>query len=401
MISHFPLVSVIIPAYNAERFIARTLESVITQTYKNLEILVVDDGSQDRTAEIVESFIQKDSRVILLQQPNAGVAATRNLAIAKSIGEFIAPIDADDIWYPQKIEKQVQCLLASDANVGLIYNWSVLLDEEDLILGEYDPEYYFSFLTVEGNAYPALLYINIIGNGSVPLIRRTCFDKVGGYNSKLKQQNAQGCEDLDIYLRIAEFYEYRVVPEFLVGYRQVEGSMSRVSKSMTKSFDLVMLDARQRRPEFPEQIYNWAASSFRAYLLANELNCGNYWSSLYLFYQSVKKDYFIILRLYKSIVLCIVNLLAKPITSLIWHNHQSWLQFKNKFKLTNNHVSRIKTIANINEKMQKPQKIVIHKLYEKLMWQRWLKILQYCQTTPLLTYSYKQDSTYFSSFKKG
>jgi glycosyltransferase involved in cell wall biosynthesis len=96
-----PLVSVIIPAYNAENFIAKTLESVLSQTYQNIEVLVVDDGSTDTTAEIVKSFVQKDSRVSLLQQSNAGVAAARNLAIEKSKGEYIAPIDADDIWYPQ------------------------------------------------------------------------------------------------------------------------------------------------------------------------------------------------------------------------------------------------------------------------------------------------------------
>jgi glycosyltransferase involved in cell wall biosynthesis len=406
MVSNLPLVSVIIPAYNAEVFIARTLESVISQTYKNLQILVVDDGSQDKTAEIVESFVQKDSRVILLRQPNAGVALARNLAIAESSGEFIAPIDADDIWYPQKIEKQVECFLGSEEKVGLVYSWSVWIDEEDLILGKYEPNYYFNYFNVEGNAYPALLYMNIVGNGSVPLIRRTCFEKIGGYNHKLKQQNAQGCEDWDIYLRIAEFYEYRVVREFLVGYRQVKCSMSKVTKSMAKSFDLVILDARQRRPEFPPEIYNWAACSFRVFLLSNEINYGNYWNALYWLVQAIKQDYAIILRryIYKCIAICIINIIAKPVTSLIWENHESWLEFKNKLKLTINRVDGIRTIDDINQDMQKPQRqeIVTGKLYEKLTWQRWLKILEYCKTTPLLVYSSKQQSSaYLSSFKKG
>jgi glycosyltransferase involved in cell wall biosynthesis len=104
--SHLPLVSVIVPAYNAEEFIGETLNSALSQTYSNIEILVVDDGSQDRTSEVVKAFVQKDERVILLQQANAGVAAARNLAIEKSRGEYIAPLDADDIWYPQKLEKR-------------------------------------------------------------------------------------------------------------------------------------------------------------------------------------------------------------------------------------------------------------------------------------------------------
>ena len=134
MTTESPLISVIVPAYNAEIFIRRTLDSILAQTYTNIEILVVDDGSQDRTAEIVESFVEKDSRVTLLKQKNAGVATARNLAIEKSRGEYIAPIDADDIWYPQKLEKQVQCMLEADQSIGLVYAWSVRIDEDDVIV---------------------------------------------------------------------------------------------------------------------------------------------------------------------------------------------------------------------------------------------------------------------------
>ncbi len=95
---NLPLVSVIIPAYNAEAFIGETLESVISQTYKNIEVLVVDDGSGDQTSKIVESFAQRDCRIILLQQKNAGVAAARNLGIKESRGEYIAPFDAFDLF---------------------------------------------------------------------------------------------------------------------------------------------------------------------------------------------------------------------------------------------------------------------------------------------------------------
>ena len=90
--SQLPLVSVIIPAYNAEVFIERTLDSVLAQTYKNIEALVIDDGSTDKTHEIVELVAQLDPRVILLKQQNAGVAAVRNLGIEKFHGEYIAPL---------------------------------------------------------------------------------------------------------------------------------------------------------------------------------------------------------------------------------------------------------------------------------------------------------------------
>ncbi|MGB6014954.1 MAG: glycosyltransferase family A protein, partial [Nodosilinea sp.] len=115
-----PLVSVIIPAYNAERFVGRTLEAVLAQTYTALEVLVVDDGSQDATGDIVRRYQQQDPRIKLLHQQNAGVAAARNLAVATAQGEFIAPVDADDIWFPHHIEAQVNCFLASPASVGLV-----------------------------------------------------------------------------------------------------------------------------------------------------------------------------------------------------------------------------------------------------------------------------------------
>ncbi len=100
-----PLVSVIIPAYNAENFIAKTLASVVAQTYRRLEILVVDDGSSDRTQSIVQTMAQQDPRIKLFKQANAGVAAARNAGIDKAKGEYIAPIDADDLWHPETLEK--------------------------------------------------------------------------------------------------------------------------------------------------------------------------------------------------------------------------------------------------------------------------------------------------------
>lgn len=237
--SRLPLVSVIVPAYNAEKFIGETLNSALSQTYRNIEILVVDDGSQERTSEVVKVFVQKDERVILLQQANAGVAAARNLAIEKSCGEYIAPLDADDIWYPQKPEKQMQCFLEADESVGLVYAWSVSIDEEGKIFWRSKTFQLDQINYVQGYVFTALVYSNFISNASVPLIRRACFEP-GGYNCQLKAQNAQGCEDWDLSLRIAELYQFIVVPEFLIGYRQVIGSMGSNCGTMEISYELVM-----------------------------------------------------------------------------------------------------------------------------------------------------------------
>ncbi|BAY44965.1 family 2 glycosyl transferase [Scytonema sp. HK-05] len=378
-----PLVSVIIPAYNAEAFISRTLQSVISQTYKNIEILVVDDGSRDKTVEIVESFAQKDSRIILLKQPNSGVASARNLAIENSRGEYIAPIDADDIWYPQKLEKQVQCMLQGDISVGLVYAWSVFIDKEDKIIGQYSPHNYLNILSVEGEVFPAMLYTNFIINSSAPLIRRVCFEKIGGYSCKLREQNAQGCEDWDIYLRIAEHYQFRVVPEFLIGYRQLQESMSNGCKTMEKSYKLVMADFQKKHPEIPTYIYDWSASSYYVYLAWKSRASGDYWSTLILLYKAIKLDYSpLLLRpVYQCIIECLFNIAAKPITSFIRSDNHSWLQFQEKFDFPKNRVvvNQLTTVSDIQNQIHQPHKLP-WKPHARIMWQRWLKVLQLCRT---------------------
>jgi glycosyltransferase involved in cell wall biosynthesis len=328
MTVHVPLVSVIVPAYNAEAFIEQTLNSVLSQTYRNIEVLVVDDGSQDRSAEIAKSLAQRDKRVILLQQLNKGVAAARNLAIQKSSGEYIAPIDADDIWDHQKLEKQVQCMLEAEPSVGLVYAWSVLIDEQGLPTGKY------CYSTDEGEVYTKLLYYNFIGHASAPLIRRACLERVGYYNCKLKEQNGQGLEDWDLYLRLAERYQFRVVPEFLIGYRQVFGSMSRDELSMENSFHLIMASARQRHPEVPATILRKATVDYYLYLADKSKESRNYWRRLLWLYKALQADWVGLLqpRFYKGFIKTVVMLLASPITSLIWQDHRSWLQFKERLR---------------------------------------------------------------------
>ncbi|MEG4228085.1 glycosyltransferase family 2 protein [Microcoleus sp. N9_B2] len=306
-----PLVSVIIPAFNAENFIAKTLESVLSQTYQNIEVLVVDDGSTDTTAEIVQSFAQKDSRVSLFHQSNAGVAVARNLAIEKSKGEYIAPIDADDIWYPQNLEKQVECLITSEQSVGVVYSWSLDINEKDLFTGG------FYNSTIEGEVYKALVYKYFMGNASSSLIRRICFERVGGYNCQLKAENAQGCEDLELFLRIAEHYQFKVVPEFLVGYRQISSSMSCNYEAMAKSHSLIMADVRERHPEIPANIYRWSNSSFYIYNLAVKSNRnGNHRSTLFWLYRAFLEDSLMTILRHNLYILSIESILKILVSSV-------------------------------------------------------------------------------------
>ena len=124
------LVSVIIPAFNAAEYIRQTLNSVLAQTYQSLEVIVVDDGSEDGTGCHCRGIREKDARVQLVRQCNAGVGAARNTAIRMARGEYIAPLDADDIWFPEKLEKQVARMEQNGEETGLVYCWSIRVDKD-------------------------------------------------------------------------------------------------------------------------------------------------------------------------------------------------------------------------------------------------------------------------------
>lgn len=315
-----PLVSVIIPAYNAELFIEETLKSVLAQTYENIEVIVIDDGSQDSTAEIVNKFREIDQRVKLFTQANSGVAIARNTGIAKAQGEFIAPIDADDIWYPDNITKQVECMLASPANVGVVYSWSIDIDQQGLPTGE------FRASLIEGRVYSTLICHNFTGNASSTMIRHSCFTKLGGYRRKIPQDDSRQilidesshliCEDWDLYLRIAECYEYRVIPEFLVGYRQISNSMSSNCKGMAESYELILTDNRLKHLELPNWIYRLSRSTFYLYLARQNYQYGYYEKTISWLWKSWQADpttLWLRLLFYKLTIASLWQLLIKQL----------------------------------------------------------------------------------------
>lgn len=254
------LVSVLIPAYNAASTIGETLASALAQSHRALEIIVVDDGSIDGTAEIVTAHATRDPRVTLLRQPNLGVAAARNAALAKAKGAYVAPLDADDLWHKDKIVRQLERLKEADRDVGLVYCWSVDIDAKSTVIDRrLDVDRF------EGDVYAALVLANFIGNASVPLIRRSEIEGIGGWDPGLHRCNAQGCEDWQVYLRLAERTDYVLEPAFLVGYRQGAMAMSRNVASMRRSHRLVLEEARNRHPELPEKIFRWSQGAFDLY----------------------------------------------------------------------------------------------------------------------------------------
>jgi glycosyltransferase involved in cell wall biosynthesis len=355
-----PLVSVIIPAYNAEQFIAKTLHSVLQQTYPNLEVVVVDDGSSDRTVEIVQSFASEDARIILFCQANAGVAVARNWGITQSKGEFIAPIDADDLWHPQNLEKQVACMQELGSAVGVVYSWSVDIDERDAVTGG------FHVAAITGDVYYTLLCHNFLGNASATLIRRICLEQVGGYDPQLKVQNAQGCEDWDLYLRLAQQYAFAAVPEFLVGYRKLQESMSCDYLKMARSHHFMLQAAKRRDPKIPEALCKLSSSSFYLYLAHQ---CGNLGATSRNKIQAEQQPLF---WLWQALKVDVSPLLRPKFYSLLFQI--SLRVFKQKIL---NQVSRYTQKNTLQENSQKiEQEITYPDMTHQPIWERSVQPLE-------------------------
>lgn len=207
-----PVISVIIPVYNGAKTIKETIESVLQQTYKTFELIVINDGSQDETLAIISSI--QDPRIKVFSYPNAGLSATRNRGIVRSCGEFIAFLDADDLWTKDKLAAQLEAL-QQNPQAAVAYSWTDHIDENSKYLRP------ASYNSCNGNVYERLLIGNFLVCGSNTLIRTEALHKVGGFDESLNS-----AEDWDMWLRLASHYEFVVVPRPQVLYRISPYSMS-------------------------------------------------------------------------------------------------------------------------------------------------------------------------------
>lgn len=245
--NEYDFVTVIVPAYNAARTIGRTIASALGQTHRDLEVIVVDDGSADATGDHVARYAAIDSRVRYVFQANAGVAAARNRGIAEARGSFVATLDADDLWYPTKIERQLERFRAAGAGTALVYAWCYWIAEDGLTLGYAPP------LRHEGNVFPQMCLGNLVISASNALVRREALLAAGGFDEKLRSAGGQGCEDWKLYLQIAERHEIASVPEYLIGYRIRPGAMSDDFTQMMRSRRLVEEQFLPRHPDLAAQ----------------------------------------------------------------------------------------------------------------------------------------------------
>lgn len=212
--SDTPLVSVVIPAYNASSFIAETLESVFAEDFKDFEIIIVDDGSIDKTAEVVARF---GKRIRYIYKANGGQGSARNLGIRAARGEYIAFLDADDLWTKEKLSLQIGMLQKSD--LAWVYSDAYAFDAQNgkilFRLGQLTRQR-------QGNVLINLFLDDFVPTSTV-IVRRWVFDIVGFFNETQLFKNR---DDWDMWLRLAALYPVGLVPEPLVYYRFHATSMT-------------------------------------------------------------------------------------------------------------------------------------------------------------------------------
>jgi glycosyltransferase involved in cell wall biosynthesis len=173
-----PLISVIVPTYNAEATVLETIDSICHQTFSDFELIVIDDGSTDRTLARVRSV--RDQRVRIFTGSNRGLAESRNRGIERSGGEFISFIDADDMWTPDKLELQLKALHCH-TDAALAYSWTAFVDSAGRFLFAKEPSWF------EGDVYMDLIRnCNFVASGSNILVRRSCAMAVGGFDTSLE-----------------------------------------------------------------------------------------------------------------------------------------------------------------------------------------------------------------------
>lgn len=256
-------VSVVVPVYNVEKFVARTIASVLAQTFTDFELIIVDDQSSDRSLEICRQF--NDPRIKIVQQKNRGLAGARNTGIRQAQGQYIALLDSDDLWLPEKLEQHVQHL-DNSPRVGVSFSRSAFIDEDDRAIGTYQMPKLADITAAH------LLCRNPIGNGSAPVIRRKVFEEIkfqenlyGTVEDFYFDDRFRQSEDIECWIRIAITTNWAIegIPTALTLYRVNSGSLSANLLKQLESWEKVMDKTRTYAPELLAQ---WESRA-RAYQL--------------------------------------------------------------------------------------------------------------------------------------
>lgn len=236
------MISVVMPVFNARCTINESIQSVLAQEFVEFELIVIDDGSTDGSANVITEYVNMDDRVSCITQRNSGIASARNAGIARASGEFVATIDADDLWHSKKLFLQLEAIKEAGLEYGMVYSSCRTIDTNSNVL--FTPYVYYS----KGWCVSELAYYNFIRNGSSVLFRKSVADELGGFCTVLHEKDGQGCEDILFSIMVANGHAVTYTEGLLVGYRIGGDRVSTDLLRMQRSRDLAMAIATREVP---------------------------------------------------------------------------------------------------------------------------------------------------------
>ena len=271
--TNVPLVSIIMPVYNVQDYIAYSIDSVLQQTFTDFELILVDDGSTDASHSICQAVADINSRVRIFWQQNKGLAAARNTGIKVSRGEYLAFLDSDDLWHPDKLTKHVE-LLNKQSNVGVSYSSSAFIDEQGIELGLYQTPKCHNLSAKD------VFLRNPIGNGSAPVIRRQVFSDIAYdvegslyyFNETLRQS-----EDIECWVRIATTtdWQFAGIESALTFYRVNNHGLSANVEKQFQSWLRACELMQQYAPDFIKKYGRLAKAFQHRYLARRAVRSGD------------------------------------------------------------------------------------------------------------------------------
>ncbi len=290
-------VSVIIPVYNAEKYIAATVQSVLSQTYENFEIIIVDDGTPDNSVKVCQQF--DDARIKIIHQQNKGLPGARNTGIRHAQGDYLAFLDADDIWLPEKLEKHVEHLNNSPT-VGISFCYSAFINEQGNSTGLYQKPRKLYDITPS-----YVLCRNPVGNGSAAVIRREVFEDIKFqdnlydtledfyFNERLRR-----AEDIECWLRISikTHWRHEGIPEILTFYRITSSGLSANALIQLKALEEVVEMTRIYAPDIIARCENAAKAYHLRYTVRRLITLGDGLTAAKLFNQVLANHWRILLE---------------------------------------------------------------------------------------------------------
>jgi protein involved in polysaccharide export with SLBB domain/glycosyltransferase involved in cell wall biosynthesis len=278
-----PKFSVVIPAYNMAPYIESCLESVFAQTDPDFEVLVVDDGSTDRTAELVKGFT--DRRLRLIPQANGGLAAARNTGVRHAQGELVAFLDADDRWRPGKLAAHRQAL-DQDPEASVSYDWSIFINAQGEVT---------NLAMVQSRialTHEALMLKNYLGNGSTSVVRRSVLEAVGSFEERLKR-----FVDQELWVRLAfQGHRFHLVPEVLTEYRVHPNSFTADTDRMLRGLEDFLTQIRTYAPQSVERFGPLARACTHRWMARAQFVAGNYPKARFHGRQALAHDFTVLWR---------------------------------------------------------------------------------------------------------